>query len=102
MSIAVKVGQSTYEISCQSSEEKRLKKLADNLNKKVNSLAPHFDDGDEKKLLVMASLLIQEELSGDQTPENAASENDVYDAVSETMENVTDYIKKFTNRINNY
>ena len=102
MSIEVKIGQSTYEISCQANEEKRLRQLAENLNNKVNSLAPHFDDGDEKKLLVMASLLIQEELSDKETTDNSASEDDVYDAVSETMENVTDYIKKFTNRIENY
>lgn len=113
MSIEVKIGPSTYQISCHENEAARLKQLAEGLNEKVNALAPHFDDGDEKKLLVLASLLIQEELQealkSEKNQKNAApdsadnlNEDEIYDAVSETMENVSDYIKKFTNRIQNY
>ena len=102
MPVEVKIGHSSYQIACQESEREKITQLANNLNQKVESLIPHFGTTDEKKLLVMASLLLQEEATAEKNENNGVSDEDVYDAVSETMENVTDYIKKFTNRIKNY
>lgn len=106
MAVKIAIGKSIYNIACRNGEEERLAKLGEKINQKVNQLSLHLKDADEKTLLVMASLILQEEV-GSKSEESDKKEksdldDDIYDAVSETMENVTDYIKKFTNRIQNY
>ncbi len=106
----IAVGKSTYIINCDKKDEEKLLRLAEKLNNRVNDLALDLKNADEKTLLVIAALNLEEELentaslreSGDEDDREKINEQDIYDAVTENMENVADYIEKLTNKIKNY
>lgn len=111
MIIEIPVGKSRYKITCEESEKERLELLGKKLDKRVNQLAAQMKYTDEKTLLVITALMIEEELehpstnkqnSGDNEDEEKLTEEDVYTAVSENMENVARYIEKLTTKIQHY
>jgi cell division protein ZapA (FtsZ GTPase activity inhibitor) len=112
MIIDLAVGKSHYKISCQPNEKEKLLHLAESLNQRVNNLSLSLKNADEKTLLLIAALLIEEELQDVNRDEIAEIENhkeepklneqDIYDAVAENMENIADYIEKLTAKIQNY
>ena len=110
MIIEIPVGKSRYKITCEESEKERLELLGKKLNKRVNQLSEQMKYTDEKTLLVITALMLEEELeqapsrgsSGDEDEEEKLSEEDVYNAVSENMENVARYIEKLTTKIQHY
>lgn len=107
MIVELPIGKSNYQISCKQSEKEKLSHLAEKLNKRINRLAAQMPNADEKNLLAVAALLLEDELeqaqNKDDTDEGAKlNEQDLYDAVSETMENVADHIEKLTKKIQSY
>jgi cell division protein ZapA (FtsZ GTPase activity inhibitor) len=117
MIVELAVGKSHYKISCEPKEKEKLLELADSLNERVNKLSLALKNADEKTLLLVAALMIQEEANQKATrkihkseyeddearDENARlNEQDIYDTVSENMENIADYIEKLTAKIQNY
>jgi len=101
------IGKSHYQLNCEEAEKEKLLHLADKLNQRVNSLSFKMKNADDKTLLMIAALTIEEELEkrneadeDDEIPK--LNEQDMYDAVSENMENVSDYIEKLTRKIQNY
>ena len=109
--VEIAIGKSKYKISCQESEKEKLIKTADKLNERVNKLSLSFRNIDEKTLLVISALTIEEELQNStkknhcQNAENSTeqlSDRDIYDAVSENMENISDYVTKLTKKIREY
>ena len=111
MLIEIPVGKSRYKITCEESEKEKLLNIAERLNQRVNALSLQIKNIDEKTLLVIAALMIEEEFSEEnkvETPEDDEDESvtivdrDVYDAVSESMNNIADYIENLTKKIQNY
>lgn len=107
MIVEIPVGKSRYKITCQEGEQEKIMQLAEKLNHRVNQMAFSIKNADEKTLLVIAALTLQEELSRtnhdeDDVDDGKLNEQDVYDAVSENMENVADYIEKLIVKIQNY
>lgn len=115
MIIELPVGKSRYKITCDESEKERLFHLAEQLNKRVNKLALQLKNADEKTLLVISALMIQEELErqgGDKSDEenaedardetNKINDEELYQAIGENMENIAEYIEKLTAKIQNY
>ncbi len=108
MIIEIPIGKSRYKINCDETEKEKLFHLAEKLNQRVNRLSLSLKNADEKTLLVVAALTIEEELEGhgdndsdhDESPR--LNDQDMYDAVSENMENVADYVEKLTKKIQNY
>lgn len=111
MIIEIPIGKSLYKITCAENEEEKLLRLAETLNKRVNSLSLQMKNTDEKTLLAITALLIEEELEKknsdvaaeeeiDESPK--INEQDIYDAVSENMENISDYIEKLGKKIQDY
>jgi cell division protein ZapA (FtsZ GTPase activity inhibitor) len=104
MMIELPIGKSNYQIPCKKSEQEKLSKLAEKLNKRLNRLSSQVD-GDEKTLLAIAALSLEGELelaSEIEAPESGINEKDIEDAISETMENISDYIEKLSKRIQRY
>lgn len=104
--IEIAIGKSKYKINCQESEKANLQKLAVKLNERVNRLSFAFRNLDEKTLLAISALVIEEELEEAQKhskPSEAkfseVSEQDVFDAVSENMENISNYLERLTKKI---
>lgn len=108
MIIEIPVGKSRYKITCEEAEKEKLFHLAERLNQRVNRLSTSLRNADEKTLLVIAGLMLEEELERtnhedhDLDEGSKLNDQDMYDAVSENMENVSDYIEKLTKKIQNY
>ncbi len=107
--VEIAIGRSKYKIQCQESEKAKLLATAEKLNERVNNLSFSFRNIDEKTLLVISALTLEEELesvSGNknniQSSESQVSDRDIYDAVSENMENISDYLEKLTKKIRDY
>lgn len=111
MILEIPVGKSRYKITCEETEQERLELLGKKLNKRVNDLSQQMKYTDEKTLLVITALMLEEELEqspsdkrpdNDEDEEEKLTEEDVYNAVSENMENVARYIEKLTAKIQHY
>ncbi len=113
MTIEISVGKSKYIISCKEKEKEKILHLAEKLNQRINKLSLHFRGVDEKTMLVAAALMIEEELEraedgetrtadGSFEDNDKLNDQDLYDSISETMENISDYIEKLTRKIQNY
>ncbi len=109
--VEIAIGKSKYKIQCQDSEKEKLITIAKHLNERVNNLSFSFRNLDEKTLLAISALTMEEELQNSASKKtidektSAATEisdRDIYDAVSENMENISDYLEKLTKKIRNY
>ena len=107
--VEIAIGRSKYKIQCQEAEKSKLLATAEKLNERVNNLSFSFRNIDEKTLLVISALTLEEELEsvtgGKSTPTDSSSQvsdRDIYDAVSENMENISDYLEKLTKKIRDY
>ncbi|NBV06812.1 MAG: cell division protein ZapA [Proteobacteria bacterium] len=100
--IEISIGKSKYKIQCQESEKENLIKIASKLNERVNKLSFSFRNIDEKTLLVISALTMEEELQNSARQDESNSEiteKDIYDAVSENMENVSQHLNKMIKKI---
>ena len=105
MNIEIPIGKSRYKINCEEGKKEKLLRLAERLNKRVNSLSLEMKNVDEKTLLAISALMMEEELENKKGAHEDAPEindEDIYDAVSDNMENVAEYIEKLTKKIENF
>lgn len=115
--IEIAIGRSRYVIQCQESEKEKLNIAAERLNERVNNLSLSFRNLDDQTLLAISALVIEEELMSLESTQqstntnpapaqekenNKISEKDVYEAVSENMENIAGYLENLTKKIRNY
>lgn len=109
--IEIVIGKSQYRVACRVEERDKLSYLARKLSARIEKLSKKLKDADDKTLLIMAALIAEDELEKklenifleDQDNEDRElSEYDIYDAVSENMENITSHIEKITEKIKNY
>lgn len=61
--VAIRINGKSYDIGCEDGQEAHLQSLAEYLDKKVRDLASAVGQVGEARLLVMAGLLIADELS---------------------------------------
>ncbi len=61
-SLEIYVGKSKYTINCQDGEKEKLRNLSDKLNKRVNELSLKIRGADEKTILMLSAITIEEEL----------------------------------------
>ncbi len=107
MILELPIGKSNYKISCQASERKKLSYLAEKLNKRLNRLSSQIENVDEQTLLAIAALMMEDELENIENQDDSdegmkLNEQDLYDTVSETIENIADHVEKMTKKIQNY
>ncbi len=103
--VEIAIGKSKYHLQCQEGYEAKLLETTAILNERVNNLALSFRNLDEKTLLVILALTMESELQeqgNKPKEEDKIKESDVYNAVSESMENITTYIEKLTKKIHKY
>jgi cell division protein ZapA (FtsZ GTPase activity inhibitor) len=84
------------------------------LNKRVTNIAGSMGNTDEKTILIISSLMLEAELEDKNSVEMAdkkaetsfithnASEEDIHNALSDNMKNITQHIDKLANKIRNY
>jgi cell division protein ZapA (FtsZ GTPase activity inhibitor) len=105
MIVELKIGQSTYKLSCAENEKEKLLQLAEKLNQRVNNISLSLKNSDEKTLLVVAAIMALEESSRKEVaaaPQKETNQEDLYDAVSENMENICDHLEVLINKIQNH
>ena len=71
--VTVTVNKHSYKLQCDDGEEERLQKLVDILNSKIESLSEQFGQAGSDRLIVMAGLLLADELL--ELKERGAAEN---------------------------
>ena len=110
------VGRSKYKIECPENEQAKLLHLADRLSERVKKSLAHFQNIDERTLLIITALTLEDELESkshivhDLSSNNAAEsapleridDSDMLVELAENLENVADYVEKLAKKIENY
>lgn len=99
--IEIAVGKSRYQLPFRDEEHERVAELAEKLNNRVNQLSLSLKNADEKTLLMMAALMLQEEIES-AAPSESSNEDEIYEAVANNMDNISNYIEKLINKIQSY
>ena len=104
MIFEITIGKSRFKIPCEDSQKEKLLRLANSLNSRVNNLSIKARSTDEMMILVMAALMMEEELEqkNELSQSNVADEAELYNALSDNMDNIANYIEKLTKKIQNY
>lgn len=128
--IEIFIGKSKYKIECPEDEKSKLVHLAKKVDDRVKKLLPGLVNVDEKTLLVISALMIEDDLetkiqnaravhpqekllekvevANDVEEKKAVpeekklSDDDMYIAIAENIENVADYIENLAKKIENY
>jgi cell division protein ZapA (FtsZ GTPase activity inhibitor) len=104
MIFEIELGKSTYKINCDSNQKEKLQKLAGNLNERLNKVSLHKKNADEKTLLAITALLLQEELEGEKFSNQSqpTKDEEIYNAISNNIENIAQYLENLTKKIENF
>ena len=110
MIVEIKVSKSQYKIECSEIEKNKIINNANKLDYRINKLTQALGNVDEKTLLILNSLMMQEEInnliahknSKETSSDNVFSEDEMLDEISQNIENINSYIEKLTNRVQDY
>ena len=107
MIIEVRIGKNKYKLNCRADESDNILEYADSLDSRVKDLEENLEDISETNLLVIAGLMLEQELQqkidqmSGELKQQLYSEDDLYEALSEQMENITNYVQKIITKIEN-
>ena len=96
--VAVTINGRSYEIACDDGQEGRLTALAAYVNHRVGELVANVGQVGEARLLVMASLLIADELS-DARAGLTTMENDSEAQAAEALDRLADRVEVIARRL---
>jgi len=101
MMIELRVGRISYKVNCQESEKEKILELADRLDSRVSSLAHDLKNADDQTLLLITSLLLEEELEVIKEGRRANDDHsdELYEALAQTINNIAIHIEKITERV---
>ena len=100
------VGKSKYTIECDDSEKEKVTSLAAKLNQRVNSLSLQMRGADEKTILMLSSIMIEEELeslknNSKSLGSKTSAEKSVQTKTND-VKNTIFYIEDLVNKIKSY
>jgi cell division protein ZapA (FtsZ GTPase activity inhibitor) len=110
MIVEIKVNKSLYKVECSEIEKNKIINNANKLDYRINKLTQVLGNVDEKTLLILNSLMMQEEInnliahknSKETSSDNVFSEDEMLDEISQNIDNINSYIEKLTNRVLDY
>ena len=98
--VELSVGRSKYKIECPESERNKLTSLAKKVDSRMQKLSQSFKNVDEKTLLLIASLTMEDELENSHKPDNDPVDTDViYENLAQNIHNMTRDIEKLIHKI---
>ncbi len=102
--VELNIGRSKYKIECPQSEENKLLNLAAKMDERVKNLAQNFKNVDEKTLLVISSLMMEDEIESCKKPQTGTSQDvdKIYESLTHTIENMTQNIERLTRKVESY
>jgi cell division protein ZapA len=102
----ISIRNKTHQIACESGDQERILKLAENFNDKVNEVAAGYPNASELTLYFLASLMLQDENNNEISKINALKQKnsssnvnvekvlaDALNTISEQLEIINDQIK---------
>ena len=104
--VTVQINGRNYEIACDKGQEQHLKLLAEHVNERVDGLVANLGQVGDTRLLVMASLLLADELAevyaevDEIRNRNAANNEDKIN--SDDFETIADRIEKVAEKLEGY
>jgi len=113
------IGKSKYTINCDAGEEEKIISLSERLNERVNQMSLSIRTSDEKTILMLCALMIEDELESAQTSggifakknsgqnllinqqdlQYQISQEELENSVAMQIETTADYICKLTKKI---
>lgn len=102
MIIDLRILNSRYKINCAVEDEEKILGLANQLNERLRDLEIKMKNSDEKTLLLIAALSLQDQINQSDEEKDGVDKEELYDAISENIENVTSYIETISTKISNY
>jgi len=102
MIIDLRILNSRYKINCAPEDEEKIRGLANQLNERLRDLESKMKNSDEKTLLLIAALSLQDQINESDEEKDGVDKEELYDAISENIENVTSYIETISTKISNY
>jgi cell division protein ZapA (FtsZ GTPase activity inhibitor) len=107
--VNLSIGKSKYEIDCKEGEEEKIYKLAAKLNERVNHLSIAIRGADEKTILMLSAIIIEEELETirkhnkeDNKNSNSTIDPQAADVILKGINNLTNQIEMLANKIKNH
>ena len=102
MIIDLKILNSRYKINCAAEDEEKICNLSNQLNERLRDMESKMKTSDEKTLLLIAALSLQDQINQSNEEKEDLEKDEIYERLSENIENVTSYIEKISNKISNY
>ncbi|MCB2081654.1 MAG: cell division protein ZapA [Rickettsiales bacterium] len=96
--VDITIGKRTFQLMCGEGQELHLQRLAEEVSERVEELAGSIDTKNDTLLLVMASLMLQDELN-ELRAGGAANSNDSDDTLIEALDAISDYVDGIAERI---
>ncbi len=101
--VDINIGKRSFQLVCGEGQESHLQSLALEVGEKVDMLSKSMEGANDTLLMVMSSLMLQDELnelkSKVESNNVPASEQEVDDAVAEAINAISEYVKSIASRI---
>ena len=97
--VTVNVNDQDYQVACEDGQEGHLANMADYVDKRVAQLADELGQVGEARLILMASLLIADELSDAMDEVDALRSGSAPDDTSATYEHIASRIENIAARL---
>lgn len=108
--VDVIIRNNVHHIACNEGEEEDLRLLAETLSRRIDKLASNFAKANDSLLLIMAALMIEDELGElkrkqQQLPLNirddeaVKDENAVDEAVADALDAISEYVESLANKL---
>jgi cell division protein ZapA len=98
------IGKSKYTINCDDGEEEKIFSLAERLNQRVNKMSLAARNADEKTILMLCALIIEEDLESTKNQKSLQCQNNKEDPeehLAMQIEAMAQYVQNLTQKIKN-
>ena len=104
MILEVLIGGNKYKLECRPEESEIILECAERLDHRIQELQKNIENVSNSHLLVIAGLMLEQELIERnqefiEEKKQLYTEDELYEAMSEQMDNVADYIQKISKKI---
>lgn len=95
--VDIAIGKRSFQLVCGEGQESHLQSLAAEVSEKVHLLSESMGNTSDTLLLVMTSLMLQDELN--ERRENSDSGNNADETVSEAIKAIAEYVETVAERL---
>jgi len=101
--VDITIGNRTFQLVCGDGQETHLQNLASSVSERVEKLSESMGNSNDTLLLVMASLMMQDQINdyaSGSTPANSDNQDEaINQAVTEAVTAISEYVDSVADRI---